>query len=177
MQPFLPLNKYYILCVCVCSLRYPACNSQVLYCHLWPIRFYSTFPIYPIKRKIFYTLMNIICIIWFYLQDLSEQFLNLRRIHRDTSTNGRRFSCKLNVLQTLQILGKFEFFRQNFKKYSNIKFHKNLSSGSRVVPCGRRDRHRDTTNLIDTFRNSVKANKVYASTWGLEFPACLRSQV
>jgi len=28
---------------------------------------------------------------------------------------------------------KFEFFRQILKKYSNFKFHKNPSSGSRVV--------------------------------------------
>jgi len=27
----------------------------------------------------------------------------------------------------------------SFEKYSNIKFHKNPSSGDRVVPCGRTD--------------------------------------
>jgi len=41
---------------------------------------------------------------------------------------------------------KLEFSRQIFeeKKHSNIKFHKNPSSGSRVVPCvtgGRADRN------------------------------------
>ena len=35
------------------------------------------------------------------------------------------------------------------KKYSNIKFHENPSSGSRVVPCGRTD----MTKLTVTFRN------------------------
>jgi hypothetical protein len=34
---------------------------------------------------------------------------------------------------------KLEFSGQIFEKYSNIKFHKNPSSGSRVVPCGRTD--------------------------------------
>jgi len=29
--------------------------------------------------------------------------------------------------------------RQIFEKYSNMKFRKNPSSGSRVVPCGRTD--------------------------------------
>ena len=24
------------LCVCVCSLKYPACNAHAPYCHLWP---------------------------------------------------------------------------------------------------------------------------------------------
>ena len=31
---------------------------------------------------------------------------------------------------------KLEFPRQIFEKYSNIKFHKSPSSGSRIVPCG-----------------------------------------
>jgi len=30
---------------------------------------------------------------------------------------------------------KLEFSRQIFEQYSDIKFHGNLSSGSRVVPC------------------------------------------
>jgi len=32
------------------------------------------------------------------------------------------------------------FFRQILEKYSNVKFHKNQSTGSRAVPCGRTDR-------------------------------------
>jgi len=38
VQPLLPWKrkKYYISCACFCSLRYPACNAQVPYCHLWP---------------------------------------------------------------------------------------------------------------------------------------------
>jgi len=33
-----------------------------------------------------------------------------------------------------------EFYEHIFEKYSNTKFHKNLSSGSRVVSCRRTDR-------------------------------------
>ena len=40
-----------------------------------------------------------------------------------------RHSCK--------ILIKPEFPQQIFKKYTNIIFHRNRSSDSRVVPCGR----------------------------------------
>ena len=29
-------NKYYIFWVCVCRLRYPACNVHAPFCHLWP---------------------------------------------------------------------------------------------------------------------------------------------
>jgi hypothetical protein len=44
---------------------------------------------------------------------------------------------------------KIEFSRQIFEKYSNTKFHENLSSGSRVVSCGRTD----MTKLIVAFVN------------------------
>ena len=37
-----------------------------------------------------------------------------------------------------QILMTIELSRQIFKKYSNIKFHENLSIGRRVVPSGQR---------------------------------------
>jgi len=30
-------RKNYIFWACVCSLRYPACNAHVPYCHLWPL--------------------------------------------------------------------------------------------------------------------------------------------
>ena len=36
---------------------------------------------------------------------------------------------------------KFELSGQTFAKYSNIKFHAYPSSGSRVVPCGRKNRN------------------------------------
>jgi len=35
---------------------------------------------------------------------------------------------------------KIGFSRQILEKFSNIKFHENPSSGSRVVPCGQIDR-------------------------------------
>ena len=34
---------------------------------------------------------------------------------------------------------KLEFSRQILQKYSNIEFHKNPSSGTRVAQCGRTD--------------------------------------
>ena len=49
------------------------------------------------------------------------------------------------------ILMKLESSLQVLEIYSNIKFHKNPSSGSRVVACGQTDEH--ITNLILAFRN------------------------
>jgi hypothetical protein len=50
-----------------------------------------------------------------------------------------------------------EFSRQIFEKYSNIKFHENPFSGSRVVACGRTDGQTDMTKLIITFRHFAQA--------------------
>ena len=50
---------------------------------------------------------------------------------------------------------KLEFSRQIFEKVSNIKFHQNPSSGSRVVPCGQKDGQTDgldeANNLFSRF--------------------------
>jgi len=46
-------NKYYILWVCVCSLRYPAYDAHAPHCHRWPARLYYMFPHYLIKDTIF----------------------------------------------------------------------------------------------------------------------------
>jgi hypothetical protein len=48
-----------------------------------------------------------------------------------------------------------EFLRQIFAKSSDIKFHENPSSGSRVVPDGRTD----MTKLMVAFRSFVNAPK------------------
>jgi hypothetical protein len=62
-----------------------------------------------------------------------------------------------------QILMKTEFSRQISEKFSNIKFHEDPSSGSRVVPCGRTDGHRDMTKLTVAFRNFANASKNVSS--------------
>ena len=56
---------------------------------------------------------------------------------------------------TCQVLTKLEFSRHIFEETSNIKFHKNPSSGSRVVPCGRTD----ITKLTIAFHNFANAQK------------------
>jgi hypothetical protein len=59
---------------------------------------------------------------------------------------------------------KLEFPREIFEKYSNIKFHENPSSGSRVVPYGQTDGQIDMTKLIAAFSNLAKAPK---NAWNL----------
>jgi hypothetical protein len=52
---------------------------------------------------------------------------------------------------TSQISIKLEFSRQILEKYSNITFHENPSSGSRVVPCGGTDRHDEAYSRFSQF--------------------------
>ena len=46
-------NMCYILWMCVCILRYPACNAHAPYCHLHSARIYNIFPHYLINGTIF----------------------------------------------------------------------------------------------------------------------------
>ena len=73
-----------------------------------------------IKRK---------CVFRFSLQLLSETFLILGRIQRDTILNVHRSSSK-KTRYYCQSLMKLEFSQQIFEKYSNFKFRKNPSGWS-----------------------------------------------
>jgi len=44
---------------------------------------------------------------------------------------------------------KLEFSGQSFEKYSNIKFHEHVSSGSRGFPCGQPEVTKLIVNLIN----------------------------
>jgi hypothetical protein len=59
---------------------------------------------------------------------------------------------------------KFEFLRQIFEKYPNVKFHENLSSVSRVVPRGRKDgrtdRQTDRYEKVNSFRSFANTPKI-----------------
>ena len=103
------------------------------------------------KKKM---LLKTKCVFWFFLQLLSETFLILRRSERDMIRYVYWSYCKEPI-----ILTRFEWnlnFLDNFrKKYSNIKFHENPSSGCRVIPCGRTD----MMKLKVTFRNFANAPK------------------
>jgi hypothetical protein len=108
----------------------------ILYCYLCPLWFHNIFAHYLINGTIFNRkLLNIKCLFWFSLQLLSETFLILRRIERVLIKNAYWSSCKVPSYYCQIEL------RQIFKIYSNIIFHENPSSGSRVVPCGQTDRH------------------------------------
>ena len=113
---------------------------------------YNIFPHYLINCTIFEKkLLNIKCVFWFSLQILPETSLILRRSERYMIKNVYRSSSNLPFI--LVRSNETWFYGKAFEKYSNIEFHENPSSGSRVVPCGRTD----MTKLTVVFRNVANA--------------------
>jgi len=77
----------------------------------------------------------------------SEIFLILRRI------NITVYRCKVKYPLVLQYFNQIPIFSKDFRKHSNVKFHRFPSSGSRVIPCGQTD----MAKLILAFRNLTNA--------------------
>jgi hypothetical protein len=152
-------KQYCILWVGVCSLTYTACNAHAPYCRLWSLRLCSIFPHYLIRGTIFDTrVLSIKCVFDFLCN--FETFLILRRIERDMIKKNciaLHVKCPLLLLNFNETL----IFAVNFwrkKNYSNIKFHENSFSGSRVIACGRTDTQTGLTKLIIAFRNFANAS-------------------
>jgi hypothetical protein len=141
-------NKYYTTWLCICSLRYPACNAHTPYCYLRPARVYNTF---PKRRNFLKKLLKIKCVFCFSLQLLSEIFLILRRNERHTIKHILVFmySTRHSCLSLMNI----EFYQHIYEKCSNIKFHENPSIGSRVAPCGQSGGRTDMRQPIVAFWN------------------------
>jgi len=131
-----PAVQYYIL---PCGRS----GCTVLYSPMWPVRLYSIFPHYLIKSRIFgkKNLLNIQCVFWFFLRSLFQMFFIPRNIQRDIIIKVYWTARKVVTGYFCRILRKVEFSRQIFKKFSNIKFHENPFSGSRLVPWGQTDTH------------------------------------
>ena len=107
-------------------------------------------------------LLNIKSAIRFSLKLLSETFLFLRIIRRETIIYVNISSCNI-PLYTCRILIKFAFSRYILEKYSNIKISLKFSSGSRVVPSGQREEQtvRCTQKWIYEYINSELHRYVY----------------
>ena len=119
------------------------------------------------------TLLNIKCVFWFSLQLRSEKFLILRIIKRDTVINVRT-----SLGQVVVILVGFYYnkcSRQISRKYSDIKFHGNQSSGSRDVPCGQKDGYDEANSRFSRFCElAYKQNRVeFYSYTGFKPRRCL----
>jgi len=65
------------------------------------------------------------------------------------------FGLRVNTFHSCQIV----IFSADCRKSSNIKFHENPFTGSRVVLCELTGRRTDMTKLIVAFRNFANAPK------------------
>ena len=75
MQPLLQWKgiEYFAVCVCICSLRYPACNVHAPYYHLWPALFWNVFSHFLLNGTFFFLLgwwrlLNMKFVFWISLQ-------------------------------------------------------------------------------------------------------------
>ena len=81
--------------------------------------------------------MKLKCVLLSSLKCLLETFVILRKNQRAIVLNVSTSSYKVSVIVVRY--KKIEFYQQILEKSSNIKFHENLTSGSRAVLCGLTD--------------------------------------
>jgi len=87
---------------------------------------------------------------FFFFELLSKTFVILKRTEQDTIKYEHRSSRRVHCY-SCKILIKLEFSQQIFKKYSNIKFYENPSSGSPVFLRQEMDVHDGTNRLFSQF--------------------------
>jgi hypothetical protein len=154
---------------CICRLRYSACNAHGPYCHLYYVPHYNIFPHISWKARFSGWGGVLLNKTRFFVWNNSHSTKKLAICYKK--------KCILVVMQctlnSCQVLMKFELSRRIFEK-SNIKFHENPPSGSRVVLCGRMD---GQTKLIVTFHNFANAPKSVQRTPNLSCTKCSKSML
>jgi hypothetical protein len=97
-SPIVAVEKQWVLhnlSVCICSLRFPACNARAPYCHLWPAPLYNIFPHYLINLTIFEKKLPNVKLCFEFLYNLFWNFFILRKIERDMIKNVYWSSCEV----------------------------------------------------------------------------------
>jgi hypothetical protein len=107
---------------------------------MWPLRLYHIFLHYLIDWETFGEKVFDIKHVDF-LRLVSEIFLLLRGIQRDSFLNALYARLRVSSRYSYRILVETETSRQFSEKVSNIKFHENLPRWSRVLSRGRTERH------------------------------------
>jgi len=84
------------------------------------------------------------------LHHLSGIFRILRGIRRGAIINVYTYCCKVPLI-LVRFLIKLELSGHIFENYSNIKFYKIASNGSRVAPCRQTERHEEANSRYSQF--------------------------
>jgi hypothetical protein len=140
----------------------------VLYCRLWPVWLYHIFPHHVINGTTFgKTLFKKKCVFWF-----SKQFCPSSSYSKKSPAryyHVGRFSC--NSRYSWQILMKLKFSRQSLKKYSNIKYHENPSSGEQSsMRTDRRTARQTGVTKIIVAIHILRRRLITSRFWPLRFP-------
>jgi hypothetical protein len=141
------------------SLSHPACKAHAP--HLLPSVAWLSMPyvcLHIIPQNDFRRgggLLNLKCVF-----SRSTTFVwnifHYDKIYHKCTHIGLHVQCRYSG----RILIKLEFSGQIFEKYSNIKFHENPSSGSRVAPCRRTDGRDETCSCFSQFCERSYTNQL-----------------
>ena len=145
--------------MCVCSFRHPACNAHAPYYHLWRALLYKICPFYIINCKIFERkkiLLKLKPVFCFSLQLLSQIFLILRRIERDTI----KMYIGLNVKYQLFLFDSNETWILSINFRNCLQYQISWKSVQWQPSCSMRTKT-DYTKLIVVLRYSVTIPKMY----------------
>jgi len=136
------------------------CACALLYCHLWPAALYNIFSTLSHKRKYFRKKVNESRT---FVLIFSTNFIwNMSHSEKNSARYDRK--CILVFMWRTRYSGpmlmNLEFYQQICEKYSNVKCHDNLSSGSRILPSEQTDGWPDMKMPIADFHNFANAPKI-----------------
>jgi intracellular sulfur oxidation DsrE/DsrF family protein len=119
-------------------LSYPEWKAHEPYCYLWSVRLYCTFhrlsrTRHNIRKKVIDHKMRVMSLSKMFVCNTSHSKKKWKNIIKNIYCS----SSKVPVI--LVRLKKNLNFLERLSKNSNIKFHKNQSSGTPVVLCGTTD--------------------------------------
>jgi len=161
------------LCVCACSLKYPACNAHGLYCNLWPARLYNFFFILSLKRHGFRKKnvmghKNVLVFSTIFLRNISHSKRKLDRY--DKNAHITSYSCPS--------LMEHEFSRHFFNNAQISNFTKIHAVGAELFLAnrqadGRTDRHHEANSRFSHFckRTSKRLQNLVRTFEGKTLPA------
>ena len=149
-------SNFYLLWVCVCSIRYSARNAHLPFVNLWPARFYN-FLSYSYKRRDFRkkNIEHKMCVVMFSTNFVWSISLS-QKFGRDMIKNVNWSLCELTV-----VLVRFQWNSNLLERFSkNIQYKISWKSIQLEpsFPCGRTERQtwRSSLSLFAILRTRLK---------------------